>query len=441
MKLFITARSFFAAVCAAVSLAPLSAQGFGFGGDSTAGAAQNSVAIHGEAAAGITVFINDLNKGTRRVHLGDVFSGKLSFAADTQNAGANITLRLAPAASPVTLDEAFLHASFGSFDVEGGLRKLTWGRADSAGPLDVINPLDYSDLTLLVDNLHDTTRLKIARPLFHAAWNAGAFSKFEAVFIPWFEGTRFDVNGRWAPKDIKLLENYSGFTKQMPDTMALYYAQTGARFTTTIGPADIGIQYFNGRLPLPAFRFELANTQYGLIPTSVIVDYNRYNQIGVDGAMVLAGFNLRAECAVNLTEDFKGDDGAVYNPHLVWSLGFDCSVFSLFDVNMQCNEKIIFAYDKIDDNNLKDIEAAAKPTATRVTAKISKTFFRDELEIAAAGIWNIEDSDALLLPAVTLTKGDFSFEVAGGIFTGNKKGQFGYYHDNNFVRAQIKYVF
>jgi hypothetical protein len=67
--------------------------------------------------------------------------------------------------SPVCVDEAYIRGYFGNLDVEGGLRKLTWGKADSMGPLDVVNPLDFSDLS----NLSDLMNIKIARPLVHTS--------------------------------------------------------------------------------------------------------------------------------------------------------------------------------------------------------------------------------------------------------------------------------
>jgi hypothetical protein len=65
---------------------------------------------------------------------------------ESPRADAVINLKLAPGLvyygekSPVYVDEAYLRAYFGKFDIEAGLRKLSWGKADSMGPLDVINP-------------------------------------------------------------------------------------------------------------------------------------------------------------------------------------------------------------------------------------------------------------------------------------------------------------
>jgi hypothetical protein len=60
----------------------------------------------------------------------------------------------------------------------------------------------------------------------------------------------------------------------------------------------------------------------------------------VDWAQVIAGFNIRAEFAANITGDIHGTDPAVYNPSLAWSFGFDRDLFLGISLNAQCNETI-----------------------------------------------------------------------------------------------------
>ena len=287
--------------------------------------------------------------------------------------------------TPKFMDEAFLRAFIGPVNIEAGLRKLSWGKADSLGPLDVINPLDYTDLR----NISDLQAIKIARPLVHVTWNPGGFSKLEGVFIPNFSGHRFAREGRWAaaqftsmadmvgkeiinglspymaimpPEYAPLIDSmYSqavgSFSPEFPDTSGLNYFQTGLRFTATAGPADIGVQYFYGNLfqpdvifpgvnafindliaknlPAPGAPLPGPSDLYTGNPALIYnIKYNRYHQIGVDYAQVLSGFNIRAELAFHLTEDFKGDDGAVRNPFIGWSLGFDRDLFWGINANV-----------------------------------------------------------------------------------------------------------
>jgi len=458
--------------------ASLSAQGFGFGDEEGAGssgaAGGLSVSVGGEVGASILGYFDDFYEGAEHTALGDIFSGSLSFSAKTSVAEGIINLNLAAQEIPVSIDEAYLRAYFGDFEITAGLRKLTWGRADSFGPLDVINPLDYSAVfTEMADNV-SLMGVKIARPMIHAVLRFGQSSKIEGVFVPYFTPHYIATEGRWAPAQMDML-NLSTVTIPIeapipmppleipviinpsePDDMTtLDYAQAGLRFTTTIGSSDIGVQYYYGRLPLPSVSVK-ANINYDPpplpLPSSVEVDlmylYNPYHQIGIDYAQVLFGFNIRAEIAANITEDLEGDDGSVYNPSIAWSFGFDRDLFWGINLNLQVNESIRLFHDELGSGDITDvmdgnfdIEGGSPLTSTRLTATVTKRFFRDQLELRAAVVWGIEDSDCAILPALIWTKEDLRVALSGGFFTGDEEGQLGQYWKNNFIKVSLTYMF
>jgi hypothetical protein len=141
--------------------------------------------------------------------------------------------------------------------------------------------------------------------------------------------------------------------------------------------------------------------------------------------------------AANLTEDL--DDGAVYNPSLAWSLGFDRDLFVGIKLNLQCNETIRLLEGEI--NSPADIEAGSDITSTQITAALSKKFLRDDLELKAAAIWEIESGACLVTLSLVWIKDDVAVELSGGIFAGSEDGLFGQFHDNSFVKAGLKYTF
>ena len=436
--------------------------GFGFGFDNeetesggaasgTSASANNeiSVSISGEVSAAIAGYIDDFSKGADSIQLGDIFSGKLNFFAETSFVEGTINLKITTTETPITIDEAYLKAFFGDFEISAGLRKITWGKADSFGPLDVINPLDSSQIfTEMADNT-SLMGVRIPRPLVHASYRFGQFSKIEGLFVPNFEPTRFDTTGKWATADMAMMS-----LATPPDsTTTLDYAQAGLRFTTTIGSSDIGMQYYYGRLLQPASKINFNSSQ----PSAVII-YNPYHQIGLDYAQDLFGFNVRAEVAANITEDIKGDDRSIYNPSIAWSFGFDKDLFWGINLNLQVNESIRLMNDKvgrknfanilvdyisnnISDINDYDIEGDLPITATRLTATLSKKFLRDELELRTAVVWGIEDNDCVIIPALIWTKDDFRAALSGGFFAGDSKGQLGQYKDNNFLKISVTYMF
>jgi len=444
--------------------ASLSAQDFDFGFDfdddggiSFSSGNKLNISINGEVSASMVGYLDDFYAGASSTRLGDIFTGSLSFAANTSVAQGVINLNLETTAPYVSIDEAYLRAYFGDFDITAGLKKLTWGKADSMGPLDVINPLDTSRI---YTELADSTSLmgvKIARPLVHASFRFGQSSKIEGVFIPWFEPHTIAETGKWVPAQMKMMsemiENSPiSITPSEPNTITLDYAQAGLRFTTTVGSADIGAQYYYGRLPQPSVKLSVNYATFYPLPIPSSIDlytlYNPYHQIGLDYAQVLFGFNVRAEFAANITDDLKGNDGSVYNPSIAWSLGFDRDLFWGINLNFQANESIRLMHNKLGSGDFMsvltnnfDIEGGSKLTATRLTAMLSKKFLHDELEVRTAVVWGIEDNDCAIMPAIIWTRGDLRFAFSGGFFAGDEKGQLGQYRDNKFLKVSLTYMF
>ena len=502
------------------------AQDFGFGFDDTAestGAGPVSVKISGEIGAEFLGFVHDFKtkEKARVATLGDVLSGALNFSASGANVDAYIGFNLSASAfrdlanissaspnyTPLILDEAYLRAYIGPVNIEAGLRKLTWGRADSLGPLDVVNPLDYTDLT----NITDIMSIKIARPMVHVSWNMDGFSKLEGVFIPNFTGHRFADKGRWMSSQVSSVpdliktgikeriyekldsglllqlanstlfdpnqefykEFYSGLESNLMnyfnnyefsglDTGGLEYFQAGLRFSTTVKGIDFGAQYFYGNLFRPSYSLvdgidallmQINNNFDPTPPPSVDFDkvdasvlfpkiyYNRYHQFGIDYAQVLFDFNIRAEAAFHLTEDYKGDNGAIVNPFIGWSLGFDRDIVWGINANIQCNETVRLLDSKVGENPVLDIEADTKVTSTRFTMRVAKSFLRDNLETKVTAIWDLENSDCYIIPGITWTVRDFTADLSAGIFAGKESGELGQYWRNSFISLGIKYSF
>ncbi|MDR2343252.1 MAG: hypothetical protein LBD86_01825 [Spirochaetaceae bacterium] len=432
--------------------------GFGFGGedggnDSFSPAAV-AVRMDGEVSASLLGYGEDFAEGAGHVKFGDIFTGRLNFSVSSSAADGVLKLKFRPGDAPVSvadvIDEGYVRLYFGNVDVEAGLRKLTWGKADSFGPLDVINPIDSEVIfTEMADNT-DLSGVRIARPMVHVSARLGQFSKLEGVFIPGFEPYRIAETGPWVPAQMDLLYNppfpFSVNDIIKPDISTLEYVQAGARFTTTLGSSDLGFQYYYGRLPQPAVSIGVDMSAYKITPEFL---YNPYHQVGLDYAQVIYGFNTRAEFAANITEDTEGTDGAVYNPSLAWSLGFDRDLFAGINLNFQVNETLRLKNDELGSADFAvvmaggsyDIEGGKDASSTRVTAALSRKFLRDELEARTALVWDIEDRDFLVMPALIWTRNDVRLSCSGGIFGGVEDGQLGQYRGNNFVKLGVSYTF
>jgi len=452
--------------------------GFGFdeedsGGASGAGSKPRlSLSVGGEVSAAIVGYFYDMSKGAKHIDTREMFmlQGKLNFHAQSPFAEGVINLKFVPALIPVSIDEAYIRAYFGNFDLSAGLKKVVWGKADQFGPLDVINMIDASKVFLEMADNTSLLGVKLANPVVHAAFRFGKFSKIEGIVLPSFEIINAAISAaltppnpanpmalligstaeRWIPTQMSALKDAFDGALNMPgDGSMLSYAQAGLRFTSTIGSADVGAQYFFGRMLQPAVRF--SPNKLDPSQTDLNVMFNKYHQIGIDYAQVLAGFNVRAEVAANITEDVKGDDGYTYNPSIGWSVGFDRDLFLGINLNLQVNESIRLLDSKVGSDDPAspkfDIESGLPITATRLTAMLSRKFLRDELELRTAVVWGIEDKDAAVIPALIWTKDDLRVALSGSFFMGDTEGQLGQYNDkknekvNNFLKISVLYVF
>lgn len=439
------------------------AQDFGFGPADTTEATQvasgntggttgtgPALTISGTATIQGNLFVGETEQLWDQ-SLGDLVYPKLTIGARGSKVETYLAFNLRPSyletASSRILDEAWVRLFVGPLTLDGGFMKVTWGKADSQGPLDVLNPLDYTDFTVT-----DSKERKIAQPMVRLSWNIGDFTKLEGIGVIGFQGNQYDLSGRWQPNQLGSLVAISTHSTQTAEEIlnilsaaleadrSLDHSQGGLRFTTTTGSVDWGIQYFYGYLPNPAAKIGLAGSFPNLYPVLQSLAYNCYHQAGLDAATVLGGFNLRFEGAANITEDTSGDDPTVYNPHLAFSLGFDRDVVAGINLNVQYNGTYRLMDDKVGTKPF-DIEAGTRAFTDRLTTRLSQSLFQDTLKWECTILWGIQDKDYLIIPKISWAIGDGELFAQGGIFGGDSAGLVGQYDKNDYLSIGIKYTF
>jgi len=209
--------------------------------------------------------------------------------------------------------------------------------------------------------------------------------------------------------------------------------QAGLRLTSSLAGVDLGIQYYYGFLPSPVVVITP-----GLPPTAAM-DYNRYHQAGIDCAAVVAGFNLRAEAAANITADLAGDEPGVYNPALAFSAGFDRELFAGLSLNLQYAGNY-----RLKDGGVTsplDVEYGKDAFSSTVTAVLMQSLLKDRLSWKLTGLYELGEEDWLVLPSLSYALGDASLEVSMGIFGGAAAGQLGQFADNSWIKVAAIYSF
>ncbi|HWR12565.1 MAG TPA: DUF1302 family protein [Rectinemataceae bacterium] len=481
------------------------AQDFGFGGGAAEAApAPVSAKLGGSLSFSMLAFPFELVDGdyTNSAALPE---SRIQIEASGAKSDAFLGIRLDKAKlteNPTDiLDEAWLRIYAGKTTIQGGLMRVFWGRMDSLGVLDVLNPHDLSDLTIRAEKDR-----KIAAPMLRITRPLGERASADMVYLPWFEGDRIATSGPWVPTALATgtaalktamagqLYNaykasawataYSAAYAQIiasnpnvqeasatasaaadaavasvdaslraraageadaalanpfssPDTKKLDYGQAGLRLSAGLGGVDLGLQYFYGYLTTPAFDMNPASIAAagGKIPVS----WNRYHQLGVDMATVLAGFNLRLEAGANLTEDMSGDDPLVYNPAIVWAAGFDRDLFAGVNLNLQATGKVRLNHDKI--ASPLDVEYGSDITTTRIAALLSRSFSQERVKLELLGMLGLEQADYMVEPGIVVVFGDAEVALRGRYFGGDAAGDLGQFHDRSYVSLSSTYRF
>ena len=450
--------------CTAVSVAADSSDSFGFD-ETQEESSAFSIDMGGKLSLGGPFFFNDF-KAFKNVQPSSLIEGKLHVHATAPLTEAYFGVRLnaetiAPALGesqtvfPVRpqiaqwIDETYLKLFLGQTVISGGIQKMNWGRAENMSVLDIVNPRDLTDLTLL----YDPQQMKIARPLLSVAAYLPYDIKAEGVFLPVFEGNHIAAgkDNRWYSQRFdrdsfnealgggSFLDNWARANPSVY-TGALEYAQGGGRFTASVGGMhDFGVQYFYGRLPELAFKAEQP-IGGGSYPVRFSGLYNPYHHIGLDYGAGIGPVALSAELAANITSDLSGDNPSIYNPFIAWNACFGYSAPLGFSLNITAAETIRLNHKRIGSNRY-DIESGRSATDTEISLSLSQTLLRNSFEWKLSAIIGLEDADFCIMPGIHWQFATLLIDCNAGIFGGRKTGQLGQFHRNSFIRLAVSYEF
>ncbi|MFQ3621020.1 MAG: hypothetical protein SNJ78_08755 [Spirochaetales bacterium] len=379
----------------------------------------------------------------------------LSMEAKSNHAEAKLKLRLEDTwaqSLPNTpfnrvVDEAYLRSFFGDTVLDAGYFKLVWGKGDDIHVLDVLNPTNYYDFVNndYLDRRSSEWMIRLLQPL-------GSMHAVEFVWQPVTNTDTIPFTGPWKPYEISKLEAMLGQSALQLQENGKITQQTlnsltdgtyGVRFTGSAGGFDYGLLYaytFH-RQPKVELKGSLLNP-----PTLEIhLSYDRIHVFGIEGSTAFQGFTFRMEGGYFLTPDTKGTDPKVRNNWVGYVGGFDRDLWTDGpNLNLQIQGTLPLQTDKIDKNNMADLEfrSNGKYTIHIVAGNLSYTFAENKLKTKVSAAYGLEQKDLRLAPELTYEPfDDFQCKIRWVQFIGNSDTPFGQYKDSSFFELGVSYRF
>jgi hypothetical protein len=402
--------------------------------------AQSAINVDGKVSFSIEAIAGENDPLEGRVNIGGGLDIDLSWRGSMVDARTSFTLNPS-AQTEFAWYDVFTGLSLTAFYengfVEAGLLKKEWGSGDGVHVVDVLNAPDYRKG--IVD---DTLAMKVAEPMVTTT-TTWTNTKFEFVYKPMLVPMMAAQEGDWAlatsiPYD-------DAFTAPSYEELAhLKNGQIATRVKRTIGPADIGLIYFNGFIAQPGYILS------GTYPNFKISDliFTRYNLFGGEATIIAGPVTFMLEGGFWLSEDHEGTDPTKYNNKVVYlgGIGYlfpDTGAYTSLTYNGQYI--LDFPAPGTDVDYLQAQQSSdGKAYMNTITAALELPLSREQVTVRLAGTYQIETTGFAFLPSITWrVTDDFVVTAAGRIFGAaeNKDSIFNTWKSNDSLKMSISYLF
>ena len=360
------------------------------------------------------------------------------------------------------INEAYMQLFYDNLDVEAGYIKTTWGTGDEVHVVDVLNPTDFTDSVN-----GEYSERKIAEKMVKLNVYTGMNGLLELAYVPVLSQDRYALEGRWKPYRLEAMEEQldaeleeavlagtltSSEASTLADQIAadaqtahlpteLSDGQYGLRYSNSFGGVDLGAVYYFGFDRSPVVEIPESD------PEDYTIHFDRLNLFGLEFATAVAGFNLRAEAAYNMTEDFDGDDPYVHNHSVAYMGGFDRDLpLSNLNVNIQGRGEYILDNDEVSDNGPRDADYDPGDNEhywnNTLIASIKDDYKNETIKPSVDFVLTAETQDFLLRPGVEFVlANDSTLNVRGSVFEGEEDTEFGQFDGNDHLEVSFEYAF
>lgn len=327
------------------------------------------------------------------------------------------------------LREAYVEKSFGHLDVKAGRFVTVWGKADKINPTDVFSTRNYN--LLMTDD--EDQRLGIFSTQF--TYN---FKKLRLIGI-WQPEWRQPVYpiGK-VPSDTRI--NY-GLPQNREEQFGLKldYSET----------VDLSLSFSRTIDRNPDFNI----TPLSPSGSKIGIEFNHINVYGIDAAVAIGEYGLRAEVAFTDTSDKYGKSAGIKNENIYSVIGIERTLEGVFNINLQYLYKqvlnfkdpdsFISSVEKLEAKNVAIFNNQLKEHNHGATLRLNLKSFQETLESEVAIVnWFIDGNYGLYRPKITYAFTD-SFHGAIGYerYYGVDESLFGRLKDMSTAFIEVRMFF
>ncbi|MBW2734911.1 MAG: hypothetical protein JRH20_21210, partial [Deltaproteobacteria bacterium] len=252
-----------------------------------------------------------------RGSVGDVasFYGAVDFQLDSRLLAADQSLRRGEGLDVFPV-EIYALISKGPVDLKLGQQFVFWGRTSWVNPTDVITAWDYPNMA---SEIEDYRRAPLAARL---QWSIMGELVLDAVWVPIFRPNRLGPFTVQSMSGLPVVEGEA----LLPEAHAKN-GEFGLRLSQTVSrwAFDWAIAAYKGFEKMPAMVFMPRYPAGATAPDALVLTrhYDPLYMVGVDIAKAYGPLVFKAEGALKITDDWKGDDLTVGNSRVEAVAGID----------------------------------------------------------------------------------------------------------------------
>lgn len=362
---------------------------------------------------------------------------------DTENElepGEAVTESYASPSTPLTLGDhgslelrdAYVERALGNGLLRLGKQQIVWGRLDGIKVLDVLNPQDFREFIL-----DDFDRSRIGLWSAYLDLPVGAW-RTELALIADNTGHAVPRSGAWFELRAPRFRFGADPGTPSPPTRTLRRdigTSTGAvaaRLSRRVGAFDLAAVAYSGMDHEPLGRLDLQ----GGAPV-VEQFYERRDLYGLSAESAAGRFAFRVELATQPNRTFNTRSGGALE-----TVTLDQSTAGV-GVDIDAPLGVFMNVQYVVDRVSQAPDTLVRPSRDRiVTAFLKRDFRYDTLSVSLRGYYSQDLGDRMLSLGIDMRPSDsVTLRLSADGFSGDRRGLFGQFRDQDRVTLRLLYTF